>query len=306
MKIARGIAALVILLGLLVGIPAGLIAFGGNPLPTEWSAQAFGQALLRPASDRALIGIVTIIGWIAWAGFAVSVVAELLNALSGRRIVAGRRIHLQLPVIGVGQKFAAMLIVAVITMIAVPHAQPTAEAAPREPTPTAAATATPHIAPDPTRHNEVRRAQDNRTESHRPGSNPRARTYGHRTQSINGREASGSCCRAGRLAVDPRRPVPRRRGPLARHRERQPRHRPQSARHRTETHHPGAGPPPHGCRPRAGSQRTRTPSRTPRRETPSPCNRGTRCRRSPPTCTAPRSTGRRSTARTGTRSPTPT
>ena len=59
MRIARGLAALIILIGLLVGIPAALVAFGGNPLPGAWSWDAIGQALLRPASDRALIGIVT-------------------------------------------------------------------------------------------------------------------------------------------------------------------------------------------------------------------------------------------------------
>ena len=88
MRIARGLAALVILIGLLVGIPAGLVAFGGNPLPATLSWDAIGQALLRPASDRALIGLVTIIGWIAWAGFAASVVAEIVNT-RGRALDPG-------------------------------------------------------------------------------------------------------------------------------------------------------------------------------------------------------------------------
>lgn len=138
----RGLAALIVLLGLLVGIPAGLITFGGNPMPSSLSWDAVGQALLRPASDRALIGIVTIVGWLAWAAFAASVAAELVNTASGRRI------QLQLPGLGVGQKLAATLIVAVVIMLAVPTPMQTAAARPTPPAPTpTAATSAPATAP---------------------------------------------------------------------------------------------------------------------------------------------------------------
>ena len=134
MRIVRGVAALTALLLLLVGIPYGLAIFGGNPLPTGLSGQEIGQALLRPASDRVLIGIVTIAGWLVWAAFAASVIAEIANVLPGRRI------RLQLPGLGLGQKFAAVLVIAVVTMIAAPHAQPTAFAEPSNPAPPPAAT----------------------------------------------------------------------------------------------------------------------------------------------------------------------
>ena len=134
MRIVRGIGALAALVVLLVGIPFCLVIFGGNPLPTDLSWQAIGQSLLRPASDRALIGIVTIAGWLVWVALAASVVAEVVNALPGRRV------QLRLPGLGLGQKFAAVLVIAVVTMIAAPHGQPTAFAEPADTAPVPAAT----------------------------------------------------------------------------------------------------------------------------------------------------------------------
>lgn len=138
MRILRGLGALIALAVLLAGIPVCLATFGGNPLPTDWSWQAIGQALLRPASDRALIGLVTIAGWIVWAALVASVTAEVLNALPGRR---RRRLQLQIPGLGIGQKLAAALIVAVVSMLAAPHVQPVAHAEPAQPAPVATAPA---------------------------------------------------------------------------------------------------------------------------------------------------------------------
>lgn len=137
-RVLRGLASLIILVGLLVGIPWGLAVFGGNPLPGSLTGEAITRALLTPASDRTLIGIVAIVGWIAWAGFALCVTAELINTLSGRRI------HLQLPGFGVGQKLAAGLIITVVAMLAAPHTMPTAAAEPFEPAPTTTVTAAAH------------------------------------------------------------------------------------------------------------------------------------------------------------------
>src|SRR4051812_49551966 len=86
MRFVRGLAALLALLGLLVGIPVALVVFGGNPLPTDLSGQALQRAFFTPASDRVLLGILAVIGWLAWAGFVLSVAAEVANAASGRRL----------------------------------------------------------------------------------------------------------------------------------------------------------------------------------------------------------------------------
>ena len=125
MRVVRGLAALLALAGLLVGIPVALAVFGGNPLPDDLSSQALVRAFFTPASDRVLLGIIAAVGWLAWAGFAVSVAAEIVNAASGRP-----RIQLRLPGLGVGQKLAATLIVLVVAMLATPHLTPAAHAAP--------------------------------------------------------------------------------------------------------------------------------------------------------------------------------
>lgn len=124
MRFVRGLAALLALVGLLVGIPVALVVFGGNPLPADLSGQALIRAFLTPASDRVLLGIVAVVGWLAWAGFALSVAAEIVNAASGRRV------QLRLPGLGVGQKVAATLIVLVVAMLATPHLTPASTAAP--------------------------------------------------------------------------------------------------------------------------------------------------------------------------------
>ena len=159
MRVLRGIAALVVLVGLLVGIPAALVVFGGNPFPTSLSWEAVGQSLLRPASDRVLIGIVTIAGWLVWAAFAASVIAEIVNT-----VPRPRPSRLQLPALGLGQKFAGILIVAVISMIAVPHTPPAAVAdpGPVTPPPTASAPHTPREQATPA----VALTQDRTTGTH--------------------------------------------------------------------------------------------------------------------------------------------
>ena len=63
MRFVRGLAALLALAGLLVGIPFALAVFGGNPLPDDLSGQALLRAFFAPASDRVLLGIVAVVGW---------------------------------------------------------------------------------------------------------------------------------------------------------------------------------------------------------------------------------------------------
>lgn len=124
-QVLRGLGALVLLALLLAGIPAALVVLGGNPFGVSQSWDSVARALLGPASDRVLVGIVTVIGWLAWAGFTLCVAVEAVNTMSGRRI------RLRLPGLRVGQKAAAVLIIAVVAMIATPHAGlPTAAADP--------------------------------------------------------------------------------------------------------------------------------------------------------------------------------
>lgn len=99
MRTLRGLGALALLLALLIGIPVALIALGGNPLP---ELDALRQALTGvDYGGRVLMGtILPLIGWAAWASFAVSVVIELvaqarnvrapqLKGLSAQQALAG-------------------------------------------------------------------------------------------------------------------------------------------------------------------------------------------------------------------------
>ena len=285
MRILRGIAALLALAVLLVGIPFCLAAFGGNPLPTGLSWEAAGQALLRPASDRVLIGIVAIAGWLVWAAFAASVVAEIANALPGRRV------QLRLPGLGLGQKFAAVLIIAVVAMIATPHGAPTAIAEPRSPAPTPTTTVSAPQTPVTPPATLAAPAHDTSAAS-------TAETK--KTTQAPGEAAAHSRGGARGLAVEPRRPVSRRRLPLEGDRRREPRHQPRPHRRRATADHP-AGP-----RPRRRQARPARSGSPPTTATPSASSAATRWQRSPTTCTAARSTGPTCTRRTRTRSPIPT
>src|SRR3712207_1165006 len=108
----RGLAALALLLIGLVGIPVALVGLGGNPLPATITWQGIRDALLTRDDGTMLLGLITIVGWIAWLVFAVSVATELVALLSGQRI------RLSLPGLAGPQRVAAGLLVSVISMIA--------------------------------------------------------------------------------------------------------------------------------------------------------------------------------------------
>jgi hypothetical protein len=74
------------------------------------------RSLLTPVDGMILVGLITIVGWLAWLVFAVSVISELVAIISRQRI----RIHL--PGLDAPQRFAAGLLISVITMISVPQA----------------------------------------------------------------------------------------------------------------------------------------------------------------------------------------
>lgn len=77
MRTIKGLGALALLAALIVGIPISLIALSGNPIPNP---DALVQALTGvDYGGRILMGtILPIIGWIAWASFALPVTVELI------------------------------------------------------------------------------------------------------------------------------------------------------------------------------------------------------------------------------------
>lgn len=107
-RIGKGLGSLILLAVLLVGIPAGLVFFAGNPLPS-WDELVAGFTM-RDYTGSFLVGtIMPIAAWIAWATFAVGFLAELPAQLRG---VPRPRI----PGLGVQQKVMGGLLAAVIAL----------------------------------------------------------------------------------------------------------------------------------------------------------------------------------------------
>jgi LysM repeat protein len=115
-RLIRGLGSLAILLLGTAGAPVALAVLGGNPLPGELTWDATRRALSTPVDGMILVRLITMIGWLAWLAFTLSVISELLAVISQQRI----RIHL--PGLDAPQRFAAGLLISVITMLSVPHA----------------------------------------------------------------------------------------------------------------------------------------------------------------------------------------
>lgn len=131
MRTLRGLAALLTLLALIIGIPAALIALGGNPLTTLLDGDMWQRWITTPDTDTLIMPIITVAGWIAWASFAVSIIAAIPARVRGTPPV-------KIPGLAVQQRAAGALIGAVALMLAAPL---TATAATGADTPAPATTA---------------------------------------------------------------------------------------------------------------------------------------------------------------------
>lgn len=94
-----GAAALLVLV--VVGTPIALALWGVSPGAV--------LNLLRPDDGSALLGVLTLLGWVAWAAFAASVVVEAVNVI-GRRAVP-----LRVPLLGGLQSVAGALVFAALS-----------------------------------------------------------------------------------------------------------------------------------------------------------------------------------------------
>ena len=104
--------------------PVGLWVFGGPVWTGPVSLSRIVSTLTSPdVTGSVLIGLIKIVGWIAWLTFAIAVVIEVVAALRGRRSP-----HLR--GLGAQQRAAAVLVGAVITMlVAAPSVAPAMAAA---------------------------------------------------------------------------------------------------------------------------------------------------------------------------------
>ena len=76
-KVARGIAALLILALLLIGAPVALLAWVGNPWPPG------GLAEVQLLTSRAVMGLIAVIAWAAWAQMSACILIETVAAIRG-------------------------------------------------------------------------------------------------------------------------------------------------------------------------------------------------------------------------------
>ncbi len=115
-RLFRGLGSLAVLLIGTGGVPVALAFLGGNPLAMELSWSALRRALLTPADGMILVGLITVIGWLAWLVFTLSVISELVT------IASQQRVRIRVPGLEAPQRFAAGLLISVIMMISVPYA----------------------------------------------------------------------------------------------------------------------------------------------------------------------------------------
>ena len=106
----RAAAAAAVLLLIVGAVPVALLLWGVQPA-------ALGN-VTRPDDGSALLGALTLVGWLAWLAFTVSVVVEAVN-LIGRRAVP-----LRVPLLGGMQTVAGALVFAVLSPQAAPAAAP--------------------------------------------------------------------------------------------------------------------------------------------------------------------------------------
>lgn len=120
-----GLGALVVLAGIVVGLPALLLTLGGNPLPATFpSLDQVRSDLLTPDDGTLALAGAKLLGWVVWAALSVSIVLETSSALRGIRAPA-------LPILSLPQAGMRPLVIAALALfIAAPGGVPVATAAP--------------------------------------------------------------------------------------------------------------------------------------------------------------------------------
>ena len=85
-ELARGLGALLFLAALLVGVPAGLVAFVGWPLPeTLPTLTELAERTRTGVPDEVIVNTLAVLGWLAWAQLAAVVLLEAVALLRNVR-----------------------------------------------------------------------------------------------------------------------------------------------------------------------------------------------------------------------------
>ena len=112
-KVARGLAALLALVLLAAGIPAALVRYVGRPWPTQMPGFDVVVRSIRQGdiSDAAVIKLLAVLVWVAWARLMVSVIIEAGSRASGHRVP-------RITGLGSAQHWAAALVAAITLLTA--------------------------------------------------------------------------------------------------------------------------------------------------------------------------------------------
>src|SRR5579884_2220683 len=129
----RALLALIALLALLFAVPAALLALWHPHFPPPTPA-AWWHLLTSRDNGAVLQDAFGVLGWAAWAGFALAVAVELPGQIR-------RRPTVRLPALGWAQRGAAALLAAVFLAVSAPALSLAAQSNTPAPAPTAAAAA---------------------------------------------------------------------------------------------------------------------------------------------------------------------
>ncbi|TMQ92748.1 LysM peptidoglycan-binding domain-containing protein, partial [Actinomadura soli] len=85
-EILRGLGALLVFAALLAGLPIGLYAVAGSPIPDRFpSWEHLSATLMQPDTDhRLFLAAIRLLGWLAWGVFTAATCTETISYLAGR------------------------------------------------------------------------------------------------------------------------------------------------------------------------------------------------------------------------------
>ena len=142
-RVATAVAAAILLVALLLGVPWLLLRWGRL---TDLATVDWEGVFLRPDDGRVTLGVLSLAGWVAWAMLVLTAVGELLRTVSRGRI----RFHV--PGTGWLRPVVALLVATALSPLLAANAAPsladvpTAVTAPAEIRPDDHAEPTPHTA----------------------------------------------------------------------------------------------------------------------------------------------------------------
>jgi nucleoid-associated protein YgaU len=119
--VVRGLLALVLLLGMVAGIPVGLLAVGSASYLGEFThlPRLIGD-LIAPDDGSLFLAVLTLVAWISWATFTLAVLLEIPAQIRGVPRVRLRGM-------GIHQSVAGGLVAAALAVVVVPGAAGAAE-----------------------------------------------------------------------------------------------------------------------------------------------------------------------------------